>query len=285
MKYDLQLNVTLNCNYNCSFCYLKRKNENMNFLDVQRIINHYNKQINSLTISGGEPLIHPEIIGIVDFLEQFDFPINLTSNFSEFRKIYNRQIGLRINYWIGIDRISTDLEQMITQAAYRGYRIFASVPLYDNYLGVLHSLIKMAYFFSGILLLIPTPSYGKKYVPLNPEEWFKRLENTFNIIKPHFAKIYYEPGFREKVISKSKRRCQSGNAIVINPDLLSYPCCLVVQKLKGEKNIQPVSMNDSDCYYLSIYDEYLKDSPYEALCPIFVKTLGEKPEGYLTHLH
>jgi MoaA/NifB/PqqE/SkfB family radical SAM enzyme len=257
----------------------------MNFSNVQRIVDSYNEQINSITISGGEPLIHPEIIKIVNFLEQYEFPVNITTNFSEFMKIYNSQIGLRINYWIGIDKILTNIEQMIKQAAFRGYKIFASIPLYDNYLRVLHSLIKISDFFSGILLLIPTPSHGKKYFPLNPEEWFNRMENTFNIIKPHFEKIYYEPGFREKVISDNKRRCQSGNSIVVNPDLLSYPCCLLVQKLKGEKIFQPVTMDDSECYYLSIYDEYLKDSPYEALCPIFVKTLGEKPEGYLTHLH
>lgn len=71
----LYINLTNKCNRECPFCCAFSKPNNntfLNFNQFQSIISYHNnlKEPYEVELEGGEPLLHPQFINIVEFLAQ-----------------------------------------------------------------------------------------------------------------------------------------------------------------------------------------------------------------------
>ena len=64
-KINIALAVTKKCNRNCKFCYLERTDEHFLFQDIIKILDKL--QLEHVSITGGEPLLHPELFQIIDW--------------------------------------------------------------------------------------------------------------------------------------------------------------------------------------------------------------------------
>ena len=97
MKKSIDFLITQKCNYRCPYCsqskgYTKSLEEADNktisaFLEfLKTISNDY-----EITISGGEPLTHPNFFFLLEELKKLDFKVSIVSNFSypikEYKKI------------------------------------------------------------------------------------------------------------------------------------------------------------------------------------------------------
>ena len=94
----IYIEITNNCNLNCSFCpKTKRAKEYMSIENYEEIL----KKINNYTDYTylhvkGEPLLHPKIIDIIKLSEKYNLKVNLTTNATLFPK-YAKELGTCTN--------------------------------------------------------------------------------------------------------------------------------------------------------------------------------------------
>ena len=108
-KNIIELEITLNCNFNCPCCNRlcdKKKNNtssDMNISDVQNIlynINKYSDKIDYITIIGGEPTVHPNFLNICKYIKSnTNINIEVSTNGSN-DNIYKKEVEkLGIKYY------------------------------------------------------------------------------------------------------------------------------------------------------------------------------------------
>lgn len=79
-NFPLRLSITDYCNLKCFFCSnegMDLKQKNKNYMDIEfleRLIEILaNAGLKKVSITGGEPLLHPNVEYIIDFLKKFHF--------------------------------------------------------------------------------------------------------------------------------------------------------------------------------------------------------------------
>ncbi len=79
------IEITSKCNRNCPYCY-NDSNAKGIYLSKELIFNLfdlcYKKKINQVTISGGEPFLHPNIIELVNYANQKNIYCRIVTNLS-----------------------------------------------------------------------------------------------------------------------------------------------------------------------------------------------------------
>ncbi len=79
--WEVEWSVTWACNAHCSFCSTGNYNRNLHSQDINIISTRIiEAQPLAITLSGGEPLVHPEIDSIINVLVSSGIPLNLTTN-------------------------------------------------------------------------------------------------------------------------------------------------------------------------------------------------------------
>ena len=92
--------VTSRCNYRCSYCTYKNRNETFYPYDhILKIIEFYdylyaNYNL-SLMLFGGEPLSHPDILKIVDRLGKSIYPLQIFTNLSSSKSFLKELCSIR----------------------------------------------------------------------------------------------------------------------------------------------------------------------------------------------
>ena len=90
----IYVEITNNCNLNCSFCskVLKPK-KNMTLEEFKTILNKIKNYTDYIYLHvKGEPLLHPQIIDFIKEAEKYNIKINLTTNGTLFKK-YAKELG------------------------------------------------------------------------------------------------------------------------------------------------------------------------------------------------
>lgn len=82
MPYNIVLNSS--CNLSCKYCFAKEILSNNDFISLDNIIyivdylKHSEKKV--ISLMGGEPTLHPQIISIIEKFRAEEFTISLKSN-------------------------------------------------------------------------------------------------------------------------------------------------------------------------------------------------------------
>lgn len=78
--YRILLEITNRCNENCVFCHAKDKNE-LSLEDIKTIIDNLGGiKIHDVILTGGEPVLHRELLDILDWFKQQGIECDLCSN-------------------------------------------------------------------------------------------------------------------------------------------------------------------------------------------------------------
>ncbi len=90
----IYIEITNNCNLNCSFCSkVKRHRKNMSLKEFEIILNKIRDYTNYIYLHvKGEPLIHKNIIEMINLADKYHLKVNLTTNGILFNK-YAKQLG------------------------------------------------------------------------------------------------------------------------------------------------------------------------------------------------
>ena len=78
----IYIEITNNCNLNCSFCSpVKRKRKNITIKEFETILKKVKDYTDYIYLHiKGEPLLHPQIIELLKKAEEYDLKVNLTTN-------------------------------------------------------------------------------------------------------------------------------------------------------------------------------------------------------------
>jgi pyruvate formate lyase activating enzyme len=105
---------TVGCNFNCEFCHNKHLllHDAGKNIDDEQLINQIknNSLVNSLSITGGEPSLQPEIINFIDKVAKLNKYISIDTNGT------NPEFVKRILPFI--DRVALDLKAPLNQKKY-----------------------------------------------------------------------------------------------------------------------------------------------------------------------
>ncbi len=82
---SLYIEITSKCNMNCPYCYNDSSSKGI-FLDKDKVFNLINQcklnKISEITISGGEPFLHPNIIDFIEYANSKQIKVRIISNLS-----------------------------------------------------------------------------------------------------------------------------------------------------------------------------------------------------------
>jgi radical SAM protein with 4Fe4S-binding SPASM domain len=119
LRYML-LHVTYRCNLRCKHCYLEKKDVCMEFGIFKLLIDEFEKLGGiKIMISGGEPLLHPEIWRMIQELMHYEFRKVLISNGTI---IDERNIGK-----LEVDEVQLSLDGLPSNDSIRGPGVFEKV--------------------------------------------------------------------------------------------------------------------------------------------------------------
>ena len=123
--YSLHWAITNNCNYQCDYCGVHKKEKYYDFQNILEFINFLGTIHNVETVLfGGEPLVHPNILQIVGELET-DVKIctNLSRNLGFLRQLtgINRDLKIVASYHYHKDDLATFYEKITHMVDYSDF--------------------------------------------------------------------------------------------------------------------------------------------------------------------
>ncbi len=90
----IYIEITNNCNLNCSFCSkTSREKKNMTLEEFKKILDKIKDYTDYIYLHvKGEPLLHPQVIDFIKEADKYNLKVNLTTNGTLFNK-YSKQLG------------------------------------------------------------------------------------------------------------------------------------------------------------------------------------------------
>lgn len=112
---DLWIHVTDTCNMHCPFCYSSSGSKGVQKLELEKILKFVSgiphDQRNTVIISGGEPLLYPELPELVKELKAMNFRITVISNGTVEHEKYDEIMPYITTLQISIDGAEEEIYQ------------------------------------------------------------------------------------------------------------------------------------------------------------------------------
>ena len=265
MYKKIYIEITNNCNLNCSFCSeVKRKRENMSLEDYELIlkkIKDYTKYI-YLHVKG-EPLIHKDIIKMINLADKYNLKVNLTTNGVLFNK-YAKELGKCSN----LNKINFSLHSENNISNYFE-SIFDNIKYLNNKTTVIYRLWTLN---NGKLDKKSTEIVDKisKYYKLSSET-VNKIKNENNIKISSTIYVDKDNMFEWPTINdnKSDGYCFAlKTQLAILVDGTVVPCCLDSNGVINLGNIKKQSLEEiiNSKKYQELKKSFQNRKPSEELC-------------------
>lgn len=262
----LRVNITRQCNHNCSYCYMKQSNEEINLELLMNNVKDYH--VKNISLSGGEPLLYKKFNLLMEQLIQEDMKVHIVTNgdyISEKEDILQIAVSHRLNLQFSL---SIDEEGKCNSRAVRKLDelgIKTNIFLYPL---TNENLIrnKDVLFHKGreIILLFPVSMGNNSGVHITPNEWIiiinkwkKYFENKSIVLKAQTAFKDVESYFNNETL----KEFDYTDGKFLDCDGKLYDCCLVAEKSHIMQ--KEYCCDSKSCPLLEKYSE----SGYNTTCP------------------
>lgn len=215
------LEITSKCNFSCIYCYLGYRTEekDMSFNDIKKVIDILSKSnVRQVTLTGGEPLLHPNILNIVKYSSDKGLIVHLCTNGYLLSEDLAKKLAKN-----GLTQIQTDIiytesslhdelrgkkdsfekaGEALINAKKAGITTVATIVLNQKNKGVINGIIQYARKQMGvdrirIIDYMPIGIYRKSLILENYASHLKRITN-FVIKLGAKNLISFEPTFPNK---------------------------------------------------------------------------------------
>ncbi len=279
---DVAFNVTRKCNKGCDYCYLNLTGEDLPLERITEIVESSNPE--TVTLTGGEPLMYPHIEDLLGFLSERKTHVHLLSN------------GILLDDYLSVIR-EADAELFVTcnepnervsQNLHRANREGIDVNLHHvltkESITSLDDICQDLDFAKSLLLLYPTDLGDGKVEMYKPDEWFPLLDSAISKTQSYGIKTYFEQAFAKKGSQLEKQQpCPTGEDLFIDSDGKSYPCCLLVDKMQGSVEPTPIRITPERCYFIR-NNPLPESSEYIRICPIVITDKYDGSLQFPSHL-
>ena len=185
MHKAIGINLTYRCNLNCSYCYIGdylNKNEvyksriDISLEDIKRRVEDF--EIDTIFLTGGEPLLYPNLEELLDYLYTKNIQVNIATN------------GLLINEKIIniFEKYNVTLLLSIRENFYEKYVFINSLLEHNIKIKVYHlPTINSPFFLYSFFTRFPQLSelkllYDSMEVP-ESRIWFSRIKKIYDALK------------------------------------------------------------------------------------------------------
>jgi MoaA/NifB/PqqE/SkfB family radical SAM enzyme len=266
---DLALNITKKCNKGCDYCYLSLTGEEMPLEEILAIIN--GTTANTITLTGGEPLMHPNISELLSIISDRGHHIHLLSN----GILLNDETAQTISdagaeLFVTYNKPDAKISRNLHRANEYGIAINLHHVLTEETIGSLDAICQDLAFAQSLLLLYPTNIGQADLEMYGPAEWFALLDSAIGKAYAYGIKTYFEQAFAQKGSALAKDQpCPTGIDLFVDVNGLTYPCCLLVEQMEGKATFTPRTMTAQRC-------DFLRKNPlreltdYVRICPIVI---------------
>ena len=280
---DIAFNITRKCNKGCDYCYLDLNGKDLPVDKIKEILESIDTD--TVTLTGGEPLMHPGFRDILAFISKRKNHIHLLSNGillneDNLAAIKEANAELFVTY----NEPNTQVSGNLHQANRRGIEVNLHHVLTNNSVVHLEDICQDIDFAKSLLLLYPT-DMGKGNVKMyTPEAWFPLLDRALAITHRYPVKTYFEQEYAKKGSALAKQQpCPTGKDLFIDVDGKSYPCCLLVDKVQGNDSMIPARMSSERCNFVRA-NPLPASSDYVRLCPIVITDKYDGAFQFPSHL-
>lgn len=253
----IYLEVTNNCNLNCSFCIGNKRDKK--FIDVEQFklilekLKEYTKYLYFHVM--GEPLLHPNINELID-LGSKDFFINITSNGYLIKKIENnkniRQINLSLHSYDErynksfeeyMNDIFSSVDKLVLNNTYVKYRVWVNSEYKERILAKLNE---------------------KYNVNIGDNKSLKLADNIYYEVESEFIWPSMDNDYYNEVGSCRGLRDHIG--ILVDGTII--PCCLDSAGIINLGNIYKQDLNDiiSSDLFKEMKQGFLDNKKVHELC-------------------
>ncbi len=257
MLKKVYIEITNNCNLNCSFCTLKKKKNKVVSVDEFNIIlDKLKGHTNYLYFHVlGEPLLHPNINELIDLAKNNNFNVNITTNGYFINKIkYNeniRQINISLHSYT--DNISID--------DYLN-NIFDSVNNLSKYTYISYRIWTKNKYIKDIIDRIN--KYYSVNIDINNLKNIKIKDNIFF----HINEEFIWPSLDNNIYKEDGMCHGLRDHIGILSDGTVIPCCLDGEGIINLGNIYSENLYDILNSYraLNMINKFKENKRCEELC-------------------
>lgn len=131
----LGLKVSDMCNFKCPYCFVKKAPNNMSLDMVKHIVQSLEQKPYSVYLTGGEPMLNPEIFEIIDFLYQQNISIAIHTT-----GVLDEEIRKKLISNISkIDRIQISVDSIKNFDNLRPSNICSAVKMIEDFIGLIKS--------------------------------------------------------------------------------------------------------------------------------------------------
>ncbi len=279
---DAAFNITRRCNKGCDFCYLRLTGEDLPFETFKEIVD--SAQPKTVTLTGGEPLLHPAFESFLGLLAEQGRHIHLLTNAIELNGKMDAIVKSGAELYVTYNASEKKILDALHEAHRRGVEINIHHVLSVESAEGLENICSEARFAKSISYLYPTSSEHNSVVMYGPERWFPLVEHALEIARTQGIPAYFEQAFARKGTALAVNPpCPTGKDIFIDVDGTSYPCCLLTDTMEGMKSHGPVKLEAGRCTFMKKY-ALPDDSPYVRLCPIVLTNALDGEQAFPSHL-
>jgi sulfatase maturation enzyme AslB (radical SAM superfamily) len=284
MNNNIAINITRKCNMACSFCYYKTliyKEEtdvnDLNCYDIStELLESKLSQIDSIDkvyLSGGEPLLHPDLRSVISTVKKKANKIYVCTNGLLIDEIWSEYfIQQRITLIISLKDNSVATYRKLESLHEKGVDIELYHVLTKKSIDLLKNFTQRYWWISKLRLLFETSS-NVNFQSISYKEWFTLLKISSHYLQPIIDRVEVEIGYLPKnhLLALSEDRGAVNNRIILDYDGKAYSCPLLVEDGDGSTNINNIDKCNIDkCPALKIDSE---ENKYKQVCPFVLTKL------------
>jgi len=276
VKKRVEINVTRKCNKKCRFCYIKRKNINIKRSVLRKVIKKY--QPEEVILTGGEPLLHPEIFEIIqDIKNQKIQNIALFTNCLTLnKKIINRLKKLKVRIQASYPQHNLKTLIKLKALKRKKFNILSSTILLRKTFKKIDLILRDLSLCDVNVFLFPIPLNRNSMANLiSGEEWHYMTEALLEKAKKYGNNLYYELAYVKGSTVPKVLGCSAGreDVMFIDSDGERIPCCLMSDIKYSKKRVKHFNLVTGECAALKMVykkDPRVKSEKYLPVCPLLL---------------